>query len=166
MAGSLSDTRLKAPDGACPGAPAFRRGTMPQRLRVQKNLPTPPPVCSNMVHGTRPNITRACTQPSCRRVHRHRGRSKQQLELTTGWRPSLRSSPTPASSPEACRVAGMHRSGVYALRTRDPVFAAAWTAAQTLARPVVADGLLERFYYRDRRTLLPRRGAGGRTPSL
>ncbi len=57
---------------------------------------------------------------------------------------------------EGCRVAEMNRSGVYALRNRDPVFAAAWTAAQTLARPVVADGLLERsitgtveHYYRD-----------------
>ena len=57
---------------------------------------------------------------------------------------------------EACLAAGKHRSGVYALRNRDPVFAAAWTAAQTLARPVVADGLLERsitgtveHYYRD-----------------
>src|SRR3982751_1581782 len=57
---------------------------------------------------------------------------------------------------EACLAAGKHRSGVYALRNRDPVFAAAWTAAQTLARPGVADGLLERsitgtveHYYRD-----------------
>ena len=57
---------------------------------------------------------------------------------------------------EACRAAGMERSGVYPLRTRDPVFAAAWRAAQTHARPHVADGLLERsitgtveHYYRD-----------------
>jgi hypothetical protein len=50
----------------------------------------------------------------------------------------------------------MERSGAYALRARDPVFAAAWRAAQTHARPQVADGLLERsitgtveHYYRD-----------------
>jgi len=57
---------------------------------------------------------------------------------------------------EACRVAGMNRGGAYALRNRDPVFGAAWAAAQTLARPQVADGILERsitgtveHYYRD-----------------
>ncbi|HEX5237192.1 MAG TPA: hypothetical protein VFW39_01850, partial [Sphingomicrobium sp.] len=57
---------------------------------------------------------------------------------------------------EACRVAGMSREGVYPLRSRDPVFAAAWRAAQTKARPVLADGLVERsitgtveHYYRD-----------------
>ena len=57
---------------------------------------------------------------------------------------------------EACLAAGMHRSGAYALRNRDPVFDAAWSAAESLARPQVADGLLERsitgtveHYYRD-----------------
>ena len=57
---------------------------------------------------------------------------------------------------EACRVVGMSREGAYALRNRDPVFDAAWTAAQSKARPLVADGLLERsitgtveHYYRD-----------------
>jgi len=57
---------------------------------------------------------------------------------------------------EACRVVGMSREGAYPLRNRDPVFAAAWRAAQAKARPVVADGLLERsitgtveHYYRD-----------------
>ena len=57
---------------------------------------------------------------------------------------------------EACRAAGMSREGVYPLRNRDPVFAAAWRAAQAKARPVIADGLLERsitgtveHYYRD-----------------
>jgi hypothetical protein len=57
---------------------------------------------------------------------------------------------------EACRVVGMSREGAYALRNRDPVFAAAWVAAQSKARPLLADGLLERsitgtveHYYRD-----------------
>lgn len=57
---------------------------------------------------------------------------------------------------EAARAAGMHRDSAYSLRTRDPIFAAAWRAALTLARPQVADGLLERsitgtveHYYRD-----------------
>ena len=57
---------------------------------------------------------------------------------------------------EASRAVGMHRDGAYALRNRDPIFAAAWRAAQTKARPQVADGLLERsitgtveHYYRD-----------------
>ncbi|MEO6361154.1 MAG: hypothetical protein ABIO43_11375 [Sphingomicrobium sp.] len=57
---------------------------------------------------------------------------------------------------EACRAVGMSREGAYPLRNRDPVFAAAWRAAQAKARPVVADGLLERsitgtveHYYRD-----------------
>src|SRR4029079_11725937 len=57
---------------------------------------------------------------------------------------------------EGCRAAGKDRSGFYALCNRDPVFAAAVTAAKTLARPQVADGLLERsitgtveHYYRD-----------------
>lgn len=57
---------------------------------------------------------------------------------------------------EACRVTGMHRSGAYALRHRNHVFDAAWTAAESLARPQVADGLLARsisgtveHYYRD-----------------
>ena len=45
---------------------------------------------------------------------------------------------------EACRAAGMHRSGFYPLRARDPVFAAACRAAQAQARPHLADGLLER----------------------
>jgi hypothetical protein len=50
----------------------------------------------------------------------------------------------------------MNRDGAYSFRNRDPVFAAAWRAAQTQARPQVADGLLERsitgtveHYYRD-----------------
>jgi hypothetical protein len=57
---------------------------------------------------------------------------------------------------EAVRAAAMNRDSAYALRDRDPVFAAAWAAAQTRARPVVADGILERsisgtveHYYRD-----------------
>jgi hypothetical protein len=57
---------------------------------------------------------------------------------------------------EACRAAGMNRGGVYALRHRNPVFGAAWAAADALARPIIADGLLERaitgtveHYYRD-----------------
>ena len=57
---------------------------------------------------------------------------------------------------EGCRAAGMSRDSAYSLRTRDPVFAAAWRAAQAKARPQVADGILERsitgtveHYYRD-----------------
>ncbi|HEY8593030.1 MAG TPA: hypothetical protein VIL42_09240 [Sphingomicrobium sp.] len=57
---------------------------------------------------------------------------------------------------EACRAAGMHRDSAYALRDRDPVFAAAMAAALARSRSVVADGLLERsitgtveHYYRD-----------------
>jgi len=56
----------------------------------------------------------------------------------------------------ACRAVGMSRDSAYALRDRDPVFAAALRAAQVKARPVVADGLLERsingtveHYYRN-----------------
>ena len=45
---------------------------------------------------------------------------------------------------EACRAVGMSREGAYPLRSRDPRVAAAWRAAQVTARPVVADGLLER----------------------
>jgi hypothetical protein len=45
---------------------------------------------------------------------------------------------------EACRVAGMSREGAYPARRRDPVFDAAWRAAQAKARPVVADGVIER----------------------
>src|SRR5258708_2333960 len=36
---------------------------------------------------------------------------------------------------DAVRAAGMHRDSAYALRTRDPVFAAAWRAAQTRTPP-------------------------------
>jgi hypothetical protein len=57
---------------------------------------------------------------------------------------------------EAARGAGLSREAAYSLRTRNPVFAAAWRAAQSHARPQVADGLLERsitgtveHYYRD-----------------
>lgn len=57
---------------------------------------------------------------------------------------------------EASRAAGMSRNAAYALRNRDPVFAAAMRAALAQARPVVADGILERsitgtveHYYRD-----------------
>src|SRR5205085_8630656 len=57
---------------------------------------------------------------------------------------------------EGYRAAGMSHQAAYNLRTRDPVFAAAWHAAQSHARPQVADGLLERsitgtveHYYRD-----------------
>lgn len=57
---------------------------------------------------------------------------------------------------EACRVVGMSREGAYQLQGRDAVFAAAMAAAKARARPVVADGLLERsitgtveHYYRD-----------------
>ena len=57
---------------------------------------------------------------------------------------------------EACRASGMSRDAAYSLRDRDSVFAAALRAAQAKARPLIADGMLERsingtveHYYRD-----------------
>jgi hypothetical protein len=45
---------------------------------------------------------------------------------------------------EACDEVGMHISGAYALRRRNPVFAAGWDAALTIARERLADTLLAR----------------------
>ena len=45
---------------------------------------------------------------------------------------------------EACDQAGMGISGAYAARRRNPVFAAAWDAALTIARERLADTLLAR----------------------
>src|SRR3712207_2050442 len=45
---------------------------------------------------------------------------------------------------EACDAAGMSTSGAYAARRRNPVFAAAWDAALTIARERLADTLLAR----------------------
>jgi hypothetical protein len=45
---------------------------------------------------------------------------------------------------DACDEAGMGVSGAYALRRREPVFAAAWDAALTIARERLADTLLAR----------------------
>ncbi len=45
---------------------------------------------------------------------------------------------------EACGQAGMGISGAYAARRRNPVFAAAWDAALTIARERLADTLLAR----------------------
>ena len=45
---------------------------------------------------------------------------------------------------EACDEVGMHVSGAYALRRRNPVFAAGWDAALTIARERLADTLLAR----------------------
>jgi hypothetical protein len=45
---------------------------------------------------------------------------------------------------EACEQAGMGISGAYAARRRNPVFAAAWDAALTIARERLADTLLGR----------------------
>jgi hypothetical protein len=45
---------------------------------------------------------------------------------------------------EACEAAGKHISGAYALRRRNPYFAAAWDAALTIARERLADTLLAR----------------------
>jgi hypothetical protein len=45
---------------------------------------------------------------------------------------------------EACDEAGMSPSGAYAARRRNPVFAAAWDAALTIARERLADTLLAR----------------------
>jgi hypothetical protein len=45
---------------------------------------------------------------------------------------------------EACEVAGMSVSGAYAARRRNPLFAAAWDAALTIARDRLADTLLAR----------------------
>jgi hypothetical protein len=45
---------------------------------------------------------------------------------------------------EACDQAGMSPSGAYAARRRNPVFAAAWDAALTIARERLADTLLAR----------------------
>lgn len=57
---------------------------------------------------------------------------------------------------EACRAAGMSRDSAYSLRNRDTVFDSAWRAALTKARPLIADGILERsitgtveHFYRD-----------------
>jgi hypothetical protein len=44
---------------------------------------------------------------------------------------------------EACDATGLVRSGAYALRNRDPVFAAGWDAAAALARAPLADRLAE-----------------------
>ena len=44
---------------------------------------------------------------------------------------------------EACDATGLVRSGAYALRNRDPVFAAGWDAAAALARVPLADRLAE-----------------------
>jgi hypothetical protein len=45
---------------------------------------------------------------------------------------------------EACDAAGMGISGAYAARRRNPVFAAAWDAALSIARERLADTLLAR----------------------
>ena len=45
---------------------------------------------------------------------------------------------------EACDQAGMGISGAYAARRRNPVFAAAWDAALSIARERLADTLLAR----------------------
>ncbi len=45
---------------------------------------------------------------------------------------------------EACDAAGMGLSGAYAARRRNPIFAAAWEAALTIARERLADTLLAR----------------------
>jgi len=45
---------------------------------------------------------------------------------------------------EACDQAGMSPSGAYAARRRNPIFAAAWDAALTIARERLADTLLAR----------------------
>ena len=45
---------------------------------------------------------------------------------------------------EACEAARMGISGAYAARRRNPVFAAAWDAALTIARERLADTLLAR----------------------
>ena len=45
---------------------------------------------------------------------------------------------------EACDIAGMGISGAYAARRRNPVFAAAWDAALSIARERLADTLLAR----------------------
>ena len=45
---------------------------------------------------------------------------------------------------EACEVACMGISGAYAARRRDPIFAAAWDAALSIARERLADTLLGR----------------------
>jgi len=57
---------------------------------------------------------------------------------------------------DACLAAGRSRQTAYALRHRDPVFAAAWAAALAMARSQLCDALLARslegsveHYYRD-----------------
>ncbi len=57
---------------------------------------------------------------------------------------------------DACLAAGKSRQNAYALRHRDPVFAAAWEAALAMARSQLSDALLARslegsveHYYRD-----------------
>jgi len=57
---------------------------------------------------------------------------------------------------DACLAAGRSRQAAYALRHRDPVFAAAWAAALAMARSQLCDALLARslegsveHYYRD-----------------
>src|SRR4051794_4710172 len=45
---------------------------------------------------------------------------------------------------EACDQAGMSISGAYAARRRNPIFAAAWDAALSIARERLADTLLAR----------------------
>lgn len=44
----------------------------------------------------------------------------------------------------ACDCVGLSKQSAYALRSRDPVFAAGWNAVAELARDALADQLLER----------------------
>jgi hypothetical protein len=72
---------------------------------------------------------------------------------------------------EACEAACMGISGAYAARRRDPIFAAAWDAALSIARERLADTLLARSMegnveqlYRDGELVGERHPSTGRSP--
>jgi hypothetical protein len=78
------------------------------------------------------------------------------LDLYVGDAPARRDGWTPAARrlflevvaktgivTRACAYAGMSRDSAYALRYRDPLFAAGWDAADLLARDPLADGIRE-----------------------
>nr|WP_294169819.1 hypothetical protein [uncultured Sphingomonas sp.] len=66
-----------------------------------------------------------------------------------GWNPFSRqlflsTLATTGQVSRACEIVDLSKQSAYALRARDPIFAAGWNAAAELARDALADSLLER----------------------
>ncbi len=129
---SLRRSRSEASDAFTASAPQLNAFLQlpfydPYRF-MENNLPEPRPLADEATY----------TRLASARVERHDGWTHEKIALFCETLAET------AIVADACDAANMSAQGSYAARRRNPIFAAAWDAALTIARERLADTLLAR----------------------